>query len=349
MAQPSVVREPSMEEILASIRRIIESNDPATAGEVVDELDGYSAEAMAADERAQETSFDAPVFAPANDLRPNLASERPVTSDRPATSERSAALERMIEPARMEPVRVEPARTEPVRQALTPAAPVEAPKSVSLADLAARVRLAAERTERPVQQASVMASQRGERPMPSQAPRLSEIRDAERRPGEELRAQMNAAPAMEPPQVSETIAPSMPILEPRADVPPTRIASVEVKIEKGERLSFENTASSMASRSEPAFEPVAAWNQPAEEKIESKVDGNSDLAALVSVATVQQVSRSFSDLAAAIDGQQRRSLDEMAEDMLRPMLKEWLDDNLPTLVERLVREEIERVARGPRR
>jgi hypothetical protein len=36
----------------------------------------------------------------------------------------------------------------------------------------------------------------------------------------------------------------------------------------------------------------------------------------------------------------------MAEDMLRPMLQDWLDNNLPTLVERLVREEIERVARG---
>jgi cell pole-organizing protein PopZ len=35
--------------------------------------------------------------------------------------------------------------------------------------------------------------------------------------------------------------------------------------------------------------------------------------------------------------------------MLRPMLSDWLDDNLPKLVERLVREEIERVARGPRR
>ena len=38
----------------------------------------------------------------------------------------------------------------------------------------------------------------------------------------------------------------------------------------------------------------------------------------------------------------------MAEEMLRPMLQDWLDNNLPTLVERLVREEIERVARrGP--
>jgi cell pole-organizing protein PopZ len=32
------------------------------------------------------------------------------------------------------------------------------------------------------------------------------------------------------------------------------------------------------------------------------------------------------------------------------MLKQWLDENLPSLVERLVREEIERVARrGPQR
>ena len=32
--------------------------------------------------------------------------------------------------------------------------------------------------------------------------------------------------------------------------------------------------------------------------------------------------------------------------MMRPMLKNWLDDNLPGLVERIVKTEIERVARG---
>ena len=32
--------------------------------------------------------------------------------------------------------------------------------------------------------------------------------------------------------------------------------------------------------------------------------------------------------------------------MLRPMLKAWLDDNLPGMVERIVRSEIERVSRG---
>jgi hypothetical protein len=32
--------------------------------------------------------------------------------------------------------------------------------------------------------------------------------------------------------------------------------------------------------------------------------------------------------------------------MLRPMLKSWLDDNLPSVVDRIVRAEIERVSRG---
>ncbi len=41
-------------------------------------------------------------------------------------------------------------------------------------------------------------------------------------------------------------------------------------------------------------------------------------------------------------------LEDVSRDMLRPILKQWLDDNLPTLVEKLVREEIERVARRGR-
>jgi len=30
--------------------------------------------------------------------------------------------------------------------------------------------------------------------------------------------------------------------------------------------------------------------------------------------------------------------------LLRPILKEWLDTNLPDMVERIVREEVERIA-----
>jgi cell pole-organizing protein PopZ len=41
-----------------------------------------------------------------------------------------------------------------------------------------------------------------------------------------------------------------------------------------------------------------------------------------------------------------RTLEDIVRELMRPMLKTWLDDNLPSMVERLVRAEIERVARG---
>lgn len=43
-----------------------------------------------------------------------------------------------------------------------------------------------------------------------------------------------------------------------------------------------------------------------------------------------------------------RGLEDMTREMLRGMIKQWLDANLPQLVEELVREEIERVARKGR-
>lgn len=68
--------------------------------------------------------------------------------------------------------------------------------------------------------------------------------------------------------------------------------------------------------------------------------------AIISEQTGRQVAASFGDLAEAFAANRRRTLDEVAEEMMRPMLQEWMDNNLPTLVEKLVREEIERVARG---
>ena len=51
-------------------------------------------------------------------------------------------------------------------------------------------------------------------------------------------------------------------------------------------------------------------------------------------------------LAQTVLVQNARTLEDLVREMLRPMLKVWLDDNLPGLVERLVRAEIERVSRG---
>ncbi|AKK20473.1 DUF2497 domain-containing protein [Candidatus Liberibacter africanus] len=69
--------------------------------------------------------------------------------------------------------------------------------------------------------------------------------------------------------------------------------------------------------------------------------------AIISSDIENQVASSFDQLVKALKESDSRSLDQLSIDVLRPMLREWLDDNLPGIVERLVREEIERIARGP--
>ena len=67
---------------------------------------------------------------------------------------------------------------------------------------------------------------------------------------------------------------------------------------------------------------------------------------LLSASTTAAVDSAFNSLAHTVLVQNARTLDDLVREMLRPMLKAWLDDNLPSLVERLVRAEIERVSRG---
>ena len=67
---------------------------------------------------------------------------------------------------------------------------------------------------------------------------------------------------------------------------------------------------------------------------------------LLSPRTTAAVDSAFNSLAQTVLVQNSRTLDDLVREMLRPMLKAWLDDNLPNMVERLVRAEIERVSRG---
>jgi uncharacterized protein len=67
---------------------------------------------------------------------------------------------------------------------------------------------------------------------------------------------------------------------------------------------------------------------------------------LMSRATSAAVDSAFNTLAHTVLVQNARTLEDLVREMLAPLLKTWLDDNLPGLVERLVRAEIERVSRG---
>jgi len=72
---------------------------------------------------------------------------------------------------------------------------------------------------------------------------------------------------------------------------------------------------------------------------------------ILAQSTVSAVESAFSSLTSNLTNtvlsNNARTLEDLVKEMLRPMLKSWLDDNLPGLVERLVKAEIERVSRGP--
>ncbi|OAV50045.1 hypothetical protein A6U98_15560 [Rhizobium sp. WYCCWR10014] len=289
MAQPSVAREPSMEEILASIRQIIESNEPG-AGKAIsaslppvygaDEDDNGSEIHLTVDDTYTGVEFPEPVM--------RSSDPRFVAANSAGTA---------------------------------PEAEVPA-RALSLADVAARVRAASERS-------AVQAGQ-ALREIPSG------FRQPEPQPAVMPEPPRAAAPQPQPPQ----------------PVFPDAAASIQhVAIQQPAEPVFAETQRAAVAEPAPAVETALPAMEPTQSSTERFLPSVMDEVqpTLLSEDAGLQISRSFEELAAAIDGAERRSLDEIAEDMLRPMLREWLDDNLPTLVERLVREEIERVARGPRR
>ena len=277
MAQPNVAREPSMDEILASIRKIIESNEPGIPG------------------------------FPANDFGPGPQEE--YRSERDGEEDDADDIHLTIDDdALVAEFEAQQEQHKPAEQPQAQDLPQESPRPVaaatpplSLADVAARVRAASERHSAPQREADSAPRARADNPL--------------------VTSRMTPEPAqatgdIQPQQEQASAPQSQPVVQDEANSAVQQKAAVEP----------------MAVES-PSFAAPAETNANA----------------LLSPQVGDQVARSFGDLALAIDSSARRSFDEIAEDMLRPMLQEWLDDNLPTLVERLVREEIERVARGPRR
>ncbi|MCW6507163.1 PopZ family protein [Lichenifustis flavocetrariae] len=77
-------------------------------------------------------------------------------------------------------------------------------------------------------------------------------------------------------------------------------------------------------------------------------DYQDDVEPLISPVAGASITSSFQTLAESVMLQDPGLVERIMRETLRPMLKTWLDDHLPSIVERLVRAEIERVARGGR-
>lgn len=66
--------------------------------------------------------------------------------------------------------------------------------------------------------------------------------------------------------------------------------------------------------------------------------------ALLSRTAAAAVDHEFEALSRIVSGSWNARLDAMAREMMRPMLRVWLDRHLPKLVRQLVREEIARIS-----
>jgi uncharacterized protein len=96
--------------------------------------------------------------------------------------------------------------------------------------------------------------------------------------------------------------------------------------------------------SDGRIEPASTDDTPTEAS-EKKLPATNSAGSLLSPGADAAVASAFSQLASTILSNNSRTVEQLAEEMMRPMLKDWLDENLPPMVERLVREEIERVSR----
>jgi cell pole-organizing protein PopZ len=274
MTQPAKVQEPSMEEILASIRRIIADDE---------------AKPPAAEKPPAPAAAPAP--APPKQDKPAAAApapKPPVAND--------------VSPAKVAPP--PPAAAKPAAPSPPPAAPKPAPAPApnnNQDDIDALLSgLDDVTTEEEI------------RPAPSPPP------------------QAEAEPEPEPDVLDLTDEMAVPSVAPPQ-------ASFQ-KVEPDDDLEFTESAASRVMQRPPAYapSPPPAFEMPS----------GPPSPPILSQTTITAVESAFNSLAHTVLSNNARTLEDLVKEMLRPMLKSWLDDNLPGLVERIVKAEIERVSRG---
>ncbi|MCI3133518.1 DUF2497 domain-containing protein [Phenylobacterium aquaticum] len=162
----------------------------------------------------------------------------------------------------------------------------------------------------------------------SQEPTMEEILASIRRIiSEDDAPASDEAPAAEPEPEASAEPELPPLPEPEED---------DGVLELTEKVESHGDLDVYAASSEPVEEPIHDLT-PAPSLGESLV---SDPAAAAAAAAFGALS---SGILMPAEG---RTLEDVVRELLRPLLKQWLDDNLPRIVESTVQAEVERIARG---
>lgn len=110
----------------------------------------------------------------------------------------------------------------------------------------------------------------------------------------------------------------------------------------------EPTILAAEERDEPTVIEEETYDDGEEEDEEPTTVAEEESEALISEAPAAQAADAIAGLMARVQsstqiGNRDLTIEQLTKDLLRPLLKEWLDANLPGLVERIVTDEIERV------
>ena len=300
-AEELEVDEPSMEEILASIRQIISDDEEAAA---LQDRDQYTHPVDHSNsnkfEEEADTSLKTDLEA---DLEAGIQVELEEAEGNPAATPAVAEVAKTEVAAAKPDVEVEVAK--PQAEAAVPE--VEAAKP--------EIEVQAEPSSLPVSEITEQAEAKAEQPEPSEKKtEIGSPEETEAAPVAALSIQDRAE------QIRNELSDASSGL------------SVSDRLEKYRvrgKLKMETLAE---KKPEPAPEPVV--EQPA---VSPAVAAGPVLPTTHSIA--QKMAQTMLD-------EKEDEIQLLLANIMRPTIRKWLNENLPTMVEKLVREEIERVSRG---
>jgi uncharacterized protein len=317
IATAQKIAEPSMEEILASIRRII-ADDQARAR--MGPPKAAPVATASTDEGSVTRRIVEPPDAPAKIEEVSAATDGPIVEDLPTASDLSLAVHDtgdLIDDA--------PRTTEPIRDesaSIKKEAPADEARTQNSAQLLSAV----------VREARRSLTQ----------DRISERGQSQPRPPVD-----NAAASAPPAAASAPESPVAAAIETAEHAPQLADATSSAPVQQ-ERPDL--NASTVAAPPQPPLVPgIATVRTASPYQVATQPSPSPfslDQSPMLSGEADATIARAFNSLSRTVLSDNARTLEDLVREMLRPLLKAWLDDNLPPVVERLVRVEIERVARG---
>ena len=301
MAQPAKGQEPSMEEILASIRRIIADEPTKISRNNNPRSDGFRNESPRMESRHNEGP-------PSEGLRSEGPSYESPRHESPARS---------IAQGEHAPAARGSALAQPLSRGAAPSSRMAPPP-------------------RP----PIPAVRAAPAPAPDPATQLEEI-DA-------MLAELHAGSRQPPPEPEEPASDILDLTEQLAAAESLPAAELAASDDLAQPPYEDEALTEAPEQPRPAHPHRAIGDQVRDVDREHERERDRDAIehGLISAATTAAVDSAFNTLAQTVLVQNGRTLEDLVREMLRPMLKIWLDDNLPSMVERLVRAEIERVSRG---